>query len=224
MYKYDIHTHTKLSSACAHLTGEEIVTKYKDRGFTGIIITDHFVNGSSHANIEAPWDERVDILMSGYKDAKKYGDEMGLDVFFGFEYPWWGMDYLVYGIDEQMIKEHPELLSEKIRDVFSLIHSLGGIVIQAHPMREREYIHGIYLHTDYIDGVEVYNGTHHVYNTSEYDERAKRYADDHPHLIQTAGSDTHGKTRPGCMIFDEKIRSVSHFIELLRARNYRMGE
>ncbi len=230
MFKYDIHTHTADSSRCGVVRASETVHRYKEAGYTGIIITDHFVNGSTRADKNASWKERIEVLTAGYRAAKEEGAGIGLDVFFGFEYPWWGMDYLTYGIDEQTLTDHPELEDIKIRDFFSFVHSNGGIVIQAHPMRERDYIKGIYLHTDFIDGVEVYNGSHHdnekkgYSDSPEFDVRAKRYADDHPHLLQTAGSDTHSYLRGGCMLFDEKIRSVSDFISKLRAREYKLGE
>ena len=41
-YLYETHMHTKESSACAHNTGAEMARAYKEAGYTGIIITDHF--------------------------------------------------------------------------------------------------------------------------------------------------------------------------------------
>ena len=41
-YLYETHMHTCLSSACGVSTGKEHVRFYKERGYTGIIMTDHF--------------------------------------------------------------------------------------------------------------------------------------------------------------------------------------
>ena len=42
MYKYDTHIHTNLASACATASGKQQAIAYKNAGYTGIIITDHF--------------------------------------------------------------------------------------------------------------------------------------------------------------------------------------
>ena len=47
MYRYHTHVHTSLASACARNTGIEMVRAYKEKGYTGIFITDHFFNGNT---------------------------------------------------------------------------------------------------------------------------------------------------------------------------------
>ncbi len=95
MYKYETHMHTMEASACAHSGGADMADKYKAEGYTGIIVTDHFFNGNSSVPRNLPWEERVDLYCKGYENAKKRGDEIGLDVFFGFEYGDGGSDFLV---------------------------------------------------------------------------------------------------------------------------------
>jgi predicted metal-dependent phosphoesterase TrpH len=41
-YKYETHLHTRTSSACAIVSPAAQVRKYKELGYTGIIVTDHF--------------------------------------------------------------------------------------------------------------------------------------------------------------------------------------
>ncbi len=50
-YLYETHLHTCLASACGISTGKEHVRYYKDLGFTGIMMTDHFLR-RKHPNPE----------------------------------------------------------------------------------------------------------------------------------------------------------------------------
>lgn len=41
-YLYETHMHTSEASACAGSTGAQMARAYKEAGYTGIIVTDHF--------------------------------------------------------------------------------------------------------------------------------------------------------------------------------------
>ena len=41
-YKYEIHCHTKNVSRCGNLDVEELIQKYKEAGYSGIVLTDHY--------------------------------------------------------------------------------------------------------------------------------------------------------------------------------------
>ena len=86
MYKYETHLHTKEGSACAGSTGAQMALEHKRQGYDGIFITDHFFNGNTAVPKNLPWKERVNLFVAGYESAKQQGDQIGLDVFFGFEY------------------------------------------------------------------------------------------------------------------------------------------
>ena len=40
--KYEIHSHTKETSQCAKISAKELVEKYKELGYSGIVITNHY--------------------------------------------------------------------------------------------------------------------------------------------------------------------------------------
>ena len=44
-YLYETHCHTKESSACGLATADEMIAAYHQKGYRGVIITDHFFNG-----------------------------------------------------------------------------------------------------------------------------------------------------------------------------------
>ena len=70
-YIYETHLHTATASKCAVSTGNEYIAYYKELGFHGIFVTDHFFNGNSCVPKNLPWEERIDIFCQGYEDAKK---------------------------------------------------------------------------------------------------------------------------------------------------------
>jgi len=217
MNRYETHCHTVEASACASASGEAQAKFYKERGFKGIIITDHFLNGNTRAPAELPWEQRVDILCSGYENAKKVGDRIGLDVFFGWEYAYLGADFLTYGFDRQWLLNHPEVMDMTPGEYFDFVHSEGGFISHAHPFREDWYIDHIHLFPRKCDACEVINSCRKPLEN----EMARIYAEKYG-LIPTAGSDNHhaNQARLSGIETDETIRDINHFIDILRGGNY----
>ena len=105
-YLYETHMHTCLASACGVSTGKEHVHFYKDQGFTGIIVTDHFFGGNTCVPRDLPWEKRIDLFFRGYEDALEEGLKVGLDVFFGLEQNYDHDEYLIYGLTKEYMKAH----------------------------------------------------------------------------------------------------------------------
>ena len=188
MYIYETHLHTDTVSACAKSTPAEQVHAYKNRGYTGIIITDHFLNGHAHKHGGSKWSEKVDFFASSYKKAKAEGDKVGLDVFFGWEYSIRGSDFLTYGLDIDFLLEYPQLENTVSIDEYSLlVRKHGGYLAQAHPFREGTWIlEQKPVSPSLIDGVEVHNGSMTYVCNKKAMEFAKKHA-----LPMQAGSDSH---------------------------------
>ena len=70
-YKYEPHLHTKEASACAILTGAEQARLYKDLGYSGIIVTDHFFNGNTCIPKHLPWSIKLTCYAKDMKMPKK---------------------------------------------------------------------------------------------------------------------------------------------------------
>ena len=83
MYLYETHMHTCQGSACGTSTGAEHARFYKQQGYQGIFITDHFFGGNTAAPRSGKWKDRIDHYCSGFEDAWNEGQKIGLDVFFG---------------------------------------------------------------------------------------------------------------------------------------------
>ena len=50
-YFYETHVHTSPISACAKVSVEEMLKAYKNAGYAGVFMTDHFIDGN--LNLEA---------------------------------------------------------------------------------------------------------------------------------------------------------------------------
>lgn len=187
-YKYETHMHTSQGSACGRSTGAEMARAHKEAGYTGIFVTDHFFNGNCAVPKELPWEERVELFCKGYEEAKEEGDKIGLDVFFGFEYCFDAADFLVYNLDKEWLKAHPDIDKWEPRKAFATMREDGGFIVHAHPFRERDYINHIHLFPRDVDGVEVMNGGQKAYPLMN--ERAEIYAMMYE-LAKTSGSDGH---------------------------------
>jgi len=220
MYLYETHLHTCQASACGRSTGAEHVRFYKDIGFQGIIVTDHFFGGNTCIPRNIPWKERVDRFCSGYEDALSEGQKYGLDVFFGWEQGYGDDEYLVYGLDKKWLLEHPEVEHWTRREQLEGVHRYGGCVVQAHPFRTRDYIRHVRLGYRYCDGAEIANAANGALN----DAYALPYAR-HYHLAMTAGSDNHqslkGMEAEGRIMgvsLSQKLNSIHDWVRLIRER------
>lgn len=216
---YETHLHTSEASACSMKTGAEQARIYKKAGYAGIIVTDHFFNGNTTIPTDLSWKMRVDLFCKGYDNAKKEGDKIGLSVFFGWESNYKGTEFLIYGLDHEWMRNHPEMLSWSIEEQYYNIHEAGGYVVHAHPFRIRPYINEIRLFPDFVDAVEAYNvGNRNI----EFDNKATEYAKKHK-LPVFAGTDSHGyeQERSG-MGFNKPLASIKDFLSCVKSSDYKL--
>lgn len=222
-YRYETHMHTSEASACGRSTAAEMVRSYKEQGYTGIFVTDHFFNGNCSIDKSLPWAEKVKAFCKGYENALAEGQKVGLDVFFGFEYCVNAADFLVYNLDKEWLLAHPDIDKWDARRAFALMREEGGFIIHAHPFRERGYIDCIQLYPRDVDGVEVYNGAQR--NDEYMNERGKLYAMMYG-LPYTAGSDSHGVTDAfRCSVETvEKIETPKDYLWMIQAGKLKIIE
>ena len=191
-YLYETHLHTVGVSACAVSRGSDYIKGYRDRGYSGIIVTDHFYNGNCALLKNLPWKEWVKRFCRGYEEAREEGERWGLDVFFGWEETFDNCDdYLIYGLDREWLLEHPEARNWTRGEQYRAITAAGGCVVQAHPFRQHYYINRVILSAGCVDAVEAANAGNH---DQAYDALAFRYAKKIGKPV-TAGTDMHDASR-----------------------------
>lgn len=222
-YLYETHMHTSESSACAKSTGAEMARAYKEAGYTGIIITDHFFYGNTAVNRDLSWREWVEQFCLGYEHAREEGEKIGLQVFFGWESGYRGTEFLIYGLDKTWLLAHEEIRDATVEEQFRIVHEGGGIVCHAHPFREEDYIPEIRLYPAYVDAVEGVNAMHssavsRAHKNPLFNERALAYGRAHD-LPFTAGSDQHTTVMiGGGMVFKRKLQDIHDFTKAVLSR------
>ena len=212
MYLYETHMHTAPISACARAGVRETLEFYKSRGYTGVFMSDHFLDGNIDFTIrDLPYDERIKKYFSVVEEGKKIGTEIGLDVFSAFEMSYKGTDFLIYGIDMEWCLAHEDMDKMRKSELLRLLMSEGALVIQAHPFREAGYIDHIRLFPREVHGVEVYNAC----RTDFENKLAEQYRENYG-LIAFAGSDNHrgaAQEKFGGMATEKPIKSIQEFID-----------
>ncbi|MBR4760997.1 MAG: PHP domain-containing protein [Lachnospiraceae bacterium] len=214
-YLYETHLHTVQASACGRVTGKDYIPYMKSKGYAGIIVTDHFFTGNCAVPQALPWDERVKWYTSGFQQAKDAAAYEDFTVLFSVEFNFDGDEYMLYGVDEKWLLENDDICDCDRREVYKRVHDAGGVMVHAHPYRERGYLSDIKLMPDITDGVEIYNAANEDYQNALGYEYAKKLD-----VFMTAGSDIHffHEDALGAMSFERPIESMEDFVAALKAR------
>lgn len=209
LYKYETHTHTSEGSKCSHINAKALVRFYKEAGFNGLIITDHFLNGNTTVSKELSWPKKIDHLCLGYEIAAQEGNKIGIDVMFGWEYSYRGSDLLTYGLSKGWLLKNQQIMTLSINDYCDYVRSEGGFLVHAHPFREADYIDMIRLFPRKVDAVEILNASRLDFENDRAEEYARNY-----NLLRFAGTDNHtGPTKRMCGLTLE--RPISNIDELI---------
>lgn len=217
--KFEMHLHTGDSNdPVANISATELVQLYHDRGYDGIVLTDHFseeamdwlspeTQGFSHTQI-------IDRWLKSYRSAKEVGERIGCTVFLGMELRFTDTinDYLIYGLDEQFLKDNPPLHTLSL-DELNRIKTEDMLVYQAHPFRNKMVVGA----PEKLFGVEVYNGA----TAPERNRVADIWADMYG-LHRISGSDCHRihQLGKGGLEFTDDIHIYSDLIAALKQDRY----
>lgn len=222
MYIYEMHQHTAVASACAYETPEEVVRGLKKKGYAGMVITDHFYHGNTAVRRHQAWEDFVRPYEEAYERAKHEGEKLDFDVLFGIEEGvGGGKEVLLYGITPAFVYAHPELRDARLPELAALVREAGGLVVQAHPFRVRDYIRAPWeeLPPEHLDGVEVHNAC----NDDLSNTRAQIFADKCG-LFAVAGSDAHTSSSLGRagIASETRIRTETDLAATLRDGAYEL--
>lgn len=185
-YQIELHAHTSPVSGCSQVTPKAMVETYKNLGYDAVAITNHFMyqqNGTAK-------EDYIKAFLNDFTQTKKYGDEQGLKVYLGAEIRFTenDNDYLIFGIDEKMLSEIYDLLTQGIKNFRKNYAMPDSVFIQAHPMRDGMQT----VDASLLDGMEVFN-MHPVHNSRV--GLASVYAKENRIPIIIAGSDFHHPNR-----------------------------
>lgn len=212
MYKYDTHVHTREVSPCGHVKAREVVQLYKEMGYDGIIITDHYYDDFFQSLGKISWEDKIETYLDGYKKAVEEGNKIGITVLLGIELRFTENynDYLLYGMTEEFLKENPELYTLGLKEFSRLIEKQDILLFQAHPYRKGMEV----ADPQYIHGIEVFNGNP---RHDSKNHKALSFARKNS-LLMSSGSDFHQveDVAKGGILVSEKITNVKELVKAMR--------
>lgn len=219
MYKYELHAHTSECDLAAHLSARELVHLYKDAGYHGMVITDHYFSLFSlwfeKELASLSHQQQMERWLKGYYAAREEGEKIGFTVLPGAEVrlnhcP---NDYLIYGLSQEFFYSAPKLHELESLDQLLSLMPEEICVVQAHPFRDGMRVQN----PQGLFGIEVFNGgTEKIRN-----DLAHRFAE-HYKLAKTSGSDIHDLSRlaKGGIMTENIIRTPKDLCHVLRNGNY----
>lgn len=219
-YKYDLHCHTNLVSRCADAGAKETVEAYKSKGYSGIVVTDHYSPLTYLGKLPFFSKKEREYFLSGYNELKQYEDDdfcvlLGMEIRFYFT----TNDYLVYGMTPEFLAEHGNLMTYYLRRFYREIKKYNMILVQAHPFRS----HVFRADTRLLDGCEVSNAKD--FRNNILNRKAREWADRKKMKITTGGSDFHHlsqKDTLGGIITTTRIRTNDDLISVLKSRDFKI--
>lgn len=220
-YLYETHCHGSQCSACAKSTTQQMVLAYQAAGYAGMVLTDHFIHGNTTVSRRMPWEARMRKYYDAFLEAKALGDSLDFDVIFGIEH-WYGSgkEMLVYGIDLDFLLKNPDIPELSIDAFADRVHNAGGILVQAHPYRQRYYIDdSVPVRPDLADGIEVYN----AWNNPGENPKALALAQTGDYLY-TSGGDTHADwdkmVGAAGILLSRRVKTSREFADALRENTH----
>ena len=190
----DMHAHSSGISRCCRITYEKVIDFAREVGLDGIILTNHY--DKSYVD-DGDFSAFARRYTEEFRRARAYGEAVGCSVFFGAEVTMArhdGTHMLLYGIEEGFIEENPCIFDLTEEELYRLVKSMGGAMVQAHPFRGKGYL----LDVRFLDGVEV--NCHPLYGKSDFADMLKIAEENR--LILTCGGDYHADTyRPKCGVY-----------------------
>ncbi len=212
-YKIELHAHTMPGSICGELTPKDMIQRLQGQQYDAVVITNHFYEGAPFMKAQDP----VATYLEDYYATKEEGAKKGIQVLLGAEYRFTENvnDYLVYGVDEAMLRETVTRFDMGIEAFYREYHRQDRLILQAHPFRNGMTM----VQSEYLDGIETMN-MHPNHNSRV--AVANRYARQKEFPVTVAGTDLHHPGHEGCCALRAKVlpETEGQLVELLRSRDY----
>ena len=214
MYRYETHLHSAPVSKCGSYSVRDNMEFYKEIGYDGIFLTNHFLDANIGGDRSLPYEEQIEFFFTDIEEGIRLEEEVGIKFFWGVETSYLGTDFLVYGLSKEWYLTHPEIMTVTRKEMLTMMAEDGALIVQAHPFREASYIDHIRLYPYHVHAVEVDN----CGNKDFQNEMALSYAKCY-NLPCTAGSDNHISryaTRLAGVEFETPIQNIDDFIDRIK--------
>lgn len=213
-YKYELHCHTSPVSACSRFKVSDMVDTYIEKGYNGVVLTNHINSNTFRNQPTSRWKDLIDYYLSDYREAIAYADGrlnilLGLEVSFAEN----ANDYLVYGIDEKFLYKNEHMSHIDKKKFSERVRKSGFLFFQAHPFRNGMTI----TDPSILDGIEI-NNAHPRHNSRN--DIAALWCEKHG-LLYSGGSDAHEPDDVSSgIITDIEIKDNATLLEVLKSGNF----
>lgn len=215
-YRIEMHAHTTPESTCSQITPADMARIYHELGYDAVVITNHFIHDYNLYEAYPP-EEALDRYLLGFENTKKEGEKYGLHVILGAELRFTESfnDYLIYGIDKEMLAEIYDLLPYGLENFRKKFNMEKSILFHAHPFRDGMEP----VDPKLLDGMETFNM--HLGHNSRV-AKAVRYAHDNGIKRVLAGTDFHEYGREGAAAIRTKTLPKDSFdlADILKTGDY----
>ena len=212
-YRIELHAHTNPGSGCSSLKPEELVQLYAEKGYHGVVITNHLEPGKMLLGKE----EAIAMLLRDFNAAKAAAEQYGIAVYMGVELRFEENfnDYLIYGVNEELLKVFYDYIPTDLKTFRSEISLSNSVLLQAHPFRAGMELADPAL----MDGIECMN-LHPRHNSAV--GLATQYAYENNLRIKIAGGDCHSLGDEGLVALRTRKLPTDSFeiAEILKTGDY----
>ena len=222
MFRYELHVHTSECDLAAQASAAELVRRYHEAGYDGMVITDHyfslFYDWFAAELVGADHRRTMERRLRGYYAAREEGERLGMTILPGAEVrfdhsPYGVNDFLLLGCDEEFFLTAPRLNELNSVEALNALLPEGACVVWAHPFRNGMTV----MDPAPLFGIEGYNGG----NTPFQNHLATLLAAHHGKAT-TGGSDCHGlpAAARGGIETARRILTPKDLCEVLRSGEY----
>lgn len=212
-YRIELHSHTNPGSGCSALTPAELVRIYAEKGYHGVVITNHLEPDKLLFGKE----KAIAMHIRDYEAAKTAAEQYGIAVYLGVELRFKENinDYLIYGVDKHLLNVLYDYVPTDLKTFRNEVSLVNSVILQAHPFRSNMVL----AEPSLLDGMECMN-MHPRHNSAV--GLATQYAYEKKLQIKIAGGDCHGMGDQGLAALRTKVLPKDSFeiAEILKSGDY----
>ena len=209
-FKTELHAHTTPASGCSEIPPEHLIKVYKEKGYTSITLTNHFIVDDVDPQ------EKITRYLDDYYKTLDLGKKEGINIILGSEIRFSENcnDYLIFGITPDDLFDINALLDKGIDNFYKEYKNDKNIILQAHPFRNGMEP----VNPESLDGIEVFN-MHPGHNSRI--GFAAQFARKNNFII-TCGTDYHHFGHEGLcgILTKEPITDSYELAQILKSKDY----
>ncbi len=215
-YRLELHAHSSPASGCSEVSADELVRVFKEAGYDGIALTNHFISDTEHSESK---EKAIEKFKKDLYIAHETGEKLGIKVYTGAELRFYkesDNDYLFFGYETDELPEIFDWLNTDLETFVKGYKKENSLLIQAHPFRNNM----MRIDPTLVDAMEAYN-VHQNHNGRV--AVASLYAAEHG-KIMTVGSDYHHPNFEGISATRTKVlpKDESELISIIKNEDFIM--